>query len=157
MGTPSLRVRKLADRSAGERVTRYDPETGQSYQADPEVWNRSDPETWIASPWPFAGLKIEEAPKRCEIPTSFVERGLVEGWLSIKAPRMVHRPGGPPEQPWAVTHTFRHGETLVLHAVDGDVRYTVVENPDKWPASKNDRDEGFGGDVRWFYDVKLER
>ncbi|HLE99647.1 MAG TPA: hypothetical protein VI540_07085 [Gaiellaceae bacterium] len=157
MAAPSLRVRKLADRSSGERVTRYDPESGQAYQADPSTWRRDDPETWVETPWPFAGLVVEEAPKTCEIPTSFVARGLAEGWLTLEGHRMVHRSGGPPEAPWSVTHTFMHGEAIVLHTLSGDVRYRITANPDKWPASKNERDEGFGGDVRWFYEVKLER
>ena len=150
-------MRKLADRTDGERVTRYDPETGEAYLADPETWDRHDESTWVAKPWPFAGLAVIDAPKETEIPTSFVEKGIAEGWLSLEDEEVVHRSGGPKEQPWRVTHTFRHGKAIVLHAADGDVRYRVVANPDKWPAEKNAAGEGFGGEVRWFYRVKLER
>ena len=156
MAAPSLQVRKLADTSVGERVTRYDPETGAAYLADPETWDRDDPETWVASPWPFAGLQVIDAPKTCQVPTSWVALGLAEGWLSLENARRVHRSGGPAANPWAVTHSFVHGDALVLHAVDGDVRYRISENPDKWPAEKNERDEGFGGEVRWYYELKLE-
>lgn len=149
MAIPGLRVRKLADRSVGERVTRYDPETGAAFLVNPET---GEPENW-----PFAGLVVEQAPKQCEIPTVFVTGGVAEGWIELENPRMVHRPGGPPEEPWRVTHTFTHADAIVLKAVDGDVRYRVVEQPDKWPAEKNDEDEGFGGDVRHFYLAKLER
>lgn len=152
-----LRIRKLADTSSGERVKRYHPETGEAYLADPSSWRADDPSTHVASPWPFAGIRVEgDAPKASRIPTSFVDRGIAEGWLELEGSRVVHRPGGPPEQPWRVTHTFMHGDAIVLKTVDGDVRYAIVENPDKWPATKNDADEGFGGEVRWVYDVKLE-
>lgn len=152
-----LTIRKLADRSVGERVKRFDPETGQGYLADPATWDRSDESTWVENPWPTLGIAIEgDAPKHAKIPTSFVDRGLAEGWLSAQSPTAVHRPGGPPEQPWRVTHTFLHAQKLTLHTVDGDVHYRVVDQPDKWPAEKNDRDEGFGGDVRWYYVVELE-
>ena len=157
MGTPPLQVRKLADKSEGERVERFNPLTGERYLADPAIWDPEDPTTHVHQPWPFGGLVVENAPKTCEIPTSFVATGLEEGWLSLENPRMVHRSGGPPTNPWTVTHSFLHGDAIVLHAVDGDVRYKVVSNPDKWPAEKNERDEGFGGEVRWYYEAKLER
>ena len=148
MAIEGLRVRKLADQS-GERITRYNPETGEKYLVNPET---GEPENW-----PFLGLKIEgKPPKVTALATSFVIRGQAEGWLSLDNPRMVHRPGGPPEDPWRVTHTFTHADAVTLKTVDGDVRYRVVDNPDKWPESKNEQDEGFGGEVRWYFRVRLE-
>lgn len=54
----SLELRKLADASEGERVVRYNPETGAKYLADP---NTLEP-----SPWPLLGIAItnEDLPKR---------------------------------------------------------------------------------------------
>jgi hypothetical protein len=154
VAAPSLQIRKLADKSVGERVTRYDPETGASYLTDPETWDRADESTWVEQPWPLLGIQVDNAPKTCEIPLKFLLRGRAEGWLTIEGEEVVHRPGGPPENPWAVTHTFVQGDVLVLHSVDGDVRYEIVDSPDKWPAEKNERDEGFGGEVRWYFKVK---
>lgn len=148
--TAALIIRKLADYSEGERITRFNPETGEKYLADP-----SDPDT--PKPWPLAGVQIKgKPPKELELPTSFVANGVAEGWIEIEDAEPVHRPGGVPENHWALTHTFVHGEAIVLKTLDGDVRYRVVDNPDKWPAEKNLRDEGFGGEVRHFYRLKLE-
>lgn len=152
-----LKIRKLADKSSGDRVRRFDPVTGNGYLTDPATWDLADRSTWLEVPWPLAGITVEgDAPKVTRVPASFVTKGMREGWLELEGYRVVHRPGGPPDDPWRVTHTFVQGDTLVLHTVDGDVRYRVVESPDKWPAEKNENDEGFGGEVRWFFDLKLE-
>jgi hypothetical protein len=154
--TSILEVRKLADTSVGERVARYDPVTGAKYLADPDTWDVNDRSTWVASPYPLLGVRVEgDAPKECKLPTSWVIKGQAEGYVELDNPRMVFRPGGPKEEPWRVTHTFTHADSITLHTIDGDVVYRVVEQPDKWPAEKNDLDEGFGGEVRWFYLVKL--
>ena len=147
-----LRVRKLADTSQGAREARYlVSEDGQSVERV-----LVNPETGKPEPWPFAGLVIEgKPPKECLLPTSFVLRGQAEGWLTLDNPRMIFRPGGPKEEPWRVTHTFTHADTVILHCVGGDVRYRVIDSPDKWPAEK-DGELGFGGQVAWYYRVKLE-
>lgn len=148
--TATLTVRKLADYSDGERVTRWNPQTGEKYLADP-----SDPDT--PKPWPLLGIAIEgKPPTQIELTTSWVGRGAAEGWIELEGAEVVHRAGGPPENPWGVTHSFVHASAIVLKTVEGDVRYEVVDNPDKWPLRKNDRDEGFGGEVRWFYKVRLD-
>lgn len=154
---PSLVVRKLADTSVGERVKRYDPVTGEAYLADPETWDRLDPETWVEAPWPLAGIVVEHAPEVTEIPTSWVATGIAEGFVELENPRLVERPGGPPEHPWRVRHAFTHADAIVIGTREGDVRYRVLEQPDKWPERKNGRGEGFGGEVRWHYRVELER
>lgn len=161
-----LRIRKLADRSTGERkpLLRIDPTRVQIDEAtgklfvDAEdveriLFNPDTPEL-EHEPWPLLGIAFEgDAPKRARVPTSTVARGQAEGWLTLEDATMVHRPGGPAGDPWRVTHSFQHGSAVVFHTVDGDVRYRIVENPDKWPAEK-DGDLGFGGDVRWFYDLE---
>lgn len=156
----ALTFRRHADKSDGDRVKRFDPESGEAYLADPATWSREDPETWVACPWPFAGIEIVDDDggslegkylAAAIIPTTTIERGLAEGWVSLEGSQMVHRPGGPEAAPWRVTHSFRHAEAIVFHTTEGDVRYVVTQQPDKWPESKNELDEGFGGDVRWFY------
>lgn len=160
MAPSPLSIRKLADRSTGERAVRWDPETGEKF-----LYNPATP-GFDHEPWPLAGIAIEgDTPKHTIVPTSFVDGGLAEGWITVENQRAVMRSGGPPDNPWKVDrdlnipHVFSHGDALVLHTVDGDVRYRIVENPDKWPAEKLDdtAETGFGGEVRWFYELKLER
>jgi hypothetical protein len=129
-----LRVRKLADRSAGDEA-----------------------------PYPFAGLVVEAKPKRCQLPTQWVAQGLAEGWIETEGMRVEHRPGGPVDDQWATTHSFVHYDAIVLKAIDGDVRYRVTRQPDKYVDSK-DPDATVtpeiyaAGETRvdWFYDCDLE-
>lgn len=113
-----LRVRKLADRTAT-------PTPSGTY--------------------PFVGLKVVSAPPFCHIPTSFVTRGRDEGWLEVENPRLVERRGGPADEPWKVRHVFTHADAIVLTGTDGDVRYTVTRQPDKY-------EDG----VEHFYGAKLD-
>lgn len=149
-------MRKLADTTVGERVTRYDPLTGRAYLTDPAVWDAADPSTWVEMPWPLAGVEIVgPPPRRVELPQRWVERAEAEGWVELKGRKIVHRPGGPEHAPWAVTHTFVQADKIVIKTSPRTV-YRVVESPDKWPVSKNERDEGFGGDVRWYFEAELD-
>lgn len=105
-----LRVRKLADRT-GDQL-----EDGT---------------------WPFAGLQIVgDPPPLAKIPTSFVDTGTREGWLTAEGSTVVAKPGGPPADPWRAEniHVFRHATRLVLHTIDGDVAYLVTRQPDKYEA-----------------------
>jgi len=137
-----LTVRLLADKSQ----PRYDPLTG------------------VREPWPLAGLRIEgELPAVARVPTSWVDRGRIEGWIVVEGERVVHRPGGPVGNPFAVTHTFKHCDVIVIKALDGDVRYTVTHQPDKYAVDGDDStpvtDEVYaagGTRVDWFYDIDLE-
>lgn len=163
--TPSLRVRKLADTSEGERVVRFDQRTGEKILVNPA---NVDPDGQIGGehhePWPLLGLAIEgDAPRVCRVPTSFVVRGQGEGWLELENARMEFRPGGPPEDPYRVTHAFTHADALVLKCVDGDVRYSITHQPDKYADEGTDKTPVTdlvyaAGDTRvdWFYDLKLE-
>lgn len=135
---PGLRVRILADKTGGP------PPEGM--------------------PWPIAGLRIEgDAPNACTLPTTFVSKRKADGVLTLDGERVVHRPGGPPEDLWRVTHTFVHADAIVLHTVDGDVRYRVTHQPDKYVDGGADQDAVTdelyaAGETRvdWFYGVELE-
>lgn len=162
-----LVVRKLADRSEQERVVRFDPMTGEKILVNPENSNPddlADVQNWTHEPWPLAGVAIVgDAPARCHIPTHFAAGAAAEGWLTLEGEQLVHRPGGPPEEPWRTTHTFVHGEALVIHTTDGDVRYRVVQQPDKYvdsddPKEKVTDEKYAAGETRvdWFYDCELE-
>lgn len=143
-----LRVRKLADRSVP--VARFDPTTGEPLP-DPE-------------PYALAGLRIENeggAPAETTMGFAFIDRGIAEGWLSVTGESVVHRPGGPSDNQWALTHTFRQFDTVTLHTVDGDVTYTVVHQAGKYALEGYDEpnDEQYAaGETRvdWFVTLELE-
>lgn len=140
-----LRVRKLADKSVGSRVERFDPVTGEKFLVNPE--------TGLDEAWPLAGVAVEgDAPEVCELPTSWVALGVGEGWIVLEGERVQHQPGGPPGNPWKVTHTFVQADVIVLKCRDGDVRYVVSHQPDKY----DDPTEPSGQRVDWFYRVELE-
>ena len=141
-----LRVRKLADKSVP--VARFDPTTGEPL-ANPE-------------PYAFAGLRIENeggAPTLTSVGITFIDRGIAEGWLSVQGETVVHRAGGPADNKWALTHTFRHFERIVLHTVDGDVTYAVVHQADKYAADGYEQPtdaQYAAGDTRVDHFVVLE-
>jgi hypothetical protein len=159
-------ISAVLDGGTCDECEAHDGETFDSWDAIQELLpNGGPPSTASAAtacrcrpePWPLLGVRVEgDAPKHTVVSTTWVARGRAEGWLTFEGEQVVHRPGGPRENPWAVTHTFVHGKAIVLHTVDGDLRYRIVTNPDKWPADK-DGDLGFGGEVRWTYELKLEK
>lgn len=150
-----FRFRKRADKSGGLA----------SYYADtPEA-----PE----GTWPSDGVEIVgDPPEFARIPTSVVARGLNEGWITGELDKVVHRPGGPSNNLWAVTHTFSHYDTLTIC----DVKYKVTHQPDKYAdydqVTDPDAVKPFTADdntvvnsdiydagatrVDWFYDLELE-
>lgn len=142
-----LRLRRLADRTSGERVHRYHPVTGSRVLVRPETLAQPDfsYDSMEAEPWPLLGVDVEgEAPRLTSISTSLVSQGKNEGWISSTNDRVVHKSGGPPSDPWAKTHTFLHSDVMTFHFQSGDVSYRVIHQPDKYVDS-----------VDWFY--QLER
>jgi hypothetical protein len=152
----TLTIRKLADKSDGERVKGPHPETGE-----PVLIN---PATGAVEPWPLAGIQIEgDAPETTRVPTKFVARGRAEGWITVEGESVAHRPGGPAEDPWRVTHTFVQLDAIVLHTTEGDLRYRVTHQPDKYVDSGDDSatvtdDIYANGETRvdFFYDLERE-
>jgi hypothetical protein len=131
-----IRITKLADRSTGTRETRFDPTTGQKYLHNPA--------TGGAEPWPLAGVRVEgingeQRPAVIGVGTTVVDNGRAEGWIEADGEQVVHRPGGPPDDQWRVTHTFRHYDTLTFKTVDGDLRYRVTHQPDKYAVTGRKR------------------
>lgn len=154
-----LVVRKLADTSQGERVARFDPDTGEKKLVNP-LTPGDDHE-----PWPLAGVEfVGDPPKETTVSTGWVDAGRIDGWIVMEGQRPVVRPGGPSEDPYRVDpdkgipHTFIHADTIVVKTVQGDVRYRVTRNPDKW----HDGPEGTDavGDpnavVEHYYTLELE-
>lgn len=114
-------------------------------------------------PHPLAGVRILGDPPQSPAPsTTLVDNGVREGWITREGEHPVVRPGGPKDNPWATSHTFMHADALVFHTLDGDVRYRVVGQPDKYgpdgePVESYDGVKDLTGcDVRWFYQLELE-
>lgn len=124
----SLEIRKVADKSDGERVVRFHPESGNRYLADP---NTLEPK-----PWPLKGVELLSHPNHTHISQSLVQSGMAEDWIELRGLRLVHRPGGPPEDQWRITHTFFHADEIVFKCLDGDVVYSVTRQPDKYAISE---------------------
>lgn len=117
------------------------------------------------APWPLAGISVVgDVPTECQVPTSWVENGAAEGWLTLEGERTVRRPGGPIDDRWRVVHKFTHLDRITLHTVDGDLSYRVTHQPDKYAAEGDDETPVTGelyaaGATRvdWFYVLELER
>jgi len=126
--TPGLTIRKLADRSGGHRVRVVDRRTGATKLVNPDTPGEDH------EPWPLAGVKIldDPLPDPCMLSTNIVARGEHEGWIELEGKEVVHRPGGPPDDIWRQTHSLVHADVIVIKGVDGDVRYKVVRQPDKY-------------------------
>lgn len=159
----SLTLRKLADQTA-ERQKLFDPFTGQSILVTPENYEEvvtgllEAMSAVVPTPRPFLGIQIEgkAPPKRTRLSTSFVANAKAEGWIEVEDEDLVVRSSGPPEDPFGPRpHAFLHYSAITIKTVDGDLRYKVVENPDKWPDEK-EGNAGFGGEVRHFYLLELE-
>lgn len=142
-----MTFRKLADQSKGDRVPRWNPETGEKF-----LWN---PATERAEPWPTLGVMIEGTiPQSVIMPMSTVMAAIGDKppWMVLEKMRPVYKHGGPAANPLAVTHTFIHGDFLTIKTMEGDVKYRIVHNPDKYA------DETQPGMARldWFYLLELE-
>lgn len=96
-----------------------------------------------------------DPPKRTIVPSKWVDRGRLEGWITVEGEQVVTRSAGPESAPWSKTHTFVHLDYVILKAEGGDLRYKVMANPDKYPEKKAG-EAGFGGEVKHVYDLKLE-
>lgn len=170
-----LTVRKLADRSEGTRTVVYDRDTGARKLVNPATPGEDH------EPWPLLGLEVVgDVPEETRVPTSWVSRGISEGWLEGINGRPVVRPAGPRQDTWNSTqtgtpHVFTHYDEIVLKTVTGDIRYRVTHQPDKYAdydqATHTDRLKAFTADddtpvtpaayeagatrVDWFYDLEL--
>lgn len=164
-----LQVRKHADMSDGERVVRWHPVTGERMVVKPDTINAEgyDYTQMQPEPWPLAGVSFlhEETPKYLRVPDRYLHAAVNEGWATLANESIAHRPGGPPHDPWRVTHTFRHAEGVTFHTNDGDIKYRVINNPDK-SADKSATTDGSylksdgsveakGTRVDHFYDLEL--
>ena len=83
-------------------------------------------------PWPFAGIHLEQAPDETALSVSYVDAAVQEGWMERVGERLVRRPAGPPDRPTRAFHTLVQCDALIIHTDEGDVKYWVTHQPDKY-------------------------
>lgn len=154
-----MEIRKIPDKSRGERLTRFDPETGRKFLVNPANGRQEG--------WPLAGMQFEgDPPKLCRVPHSWVLTGIDEGWIVAENYRTVTSPGGPPERPWDSrrVHNFPQADFLTLNCKKcGGKRYKVTLNPGKFfdedgalVGADNIKRYGEAATVRWFFELELQ-
>jgi hypothetical protein len=131
-----LKIRKLADKSTGERIVKFDPNTGEKKLVNPATPGEEH------EPWPLAGVRFEgDAPQSTVVPVKYVDQAVREGWMQRVNERAVVRPAGRAMDEWSGVqgspHTFIQCDEIVIKTVDGDFRYRVVVQPDKYVAAQN--------------------
>ena len=88
--------------------------------------------------WPLAGIKVlPETPDKFNVSTRYVDAAEAEGWMKRVNPRGVVRPAGPRQDVLSSSysgqpHTFIHCDEIIFKTVDGDIRFLVVHQPDKY-------------------------
>lgn len=103
--------------------------------------------------WPLAGVSFEDGvPTSMSLSTQVVETGIREGWIVGEGETLVTRPGGPPDDLYRTDnlHIFRHFDALTFKTTEGDYRYSVVHQPDKYAdhAEASSEIESFTSDDR---------
>lgn len=157
-GRVGLNVRKLADYDAGTGSVLYsDHLTGEPAKYPLKGVVFTDPQGRSTN---LDGSPVA-APKLTRISTDYAQR---EPWIELVNPTAVVRNGGSAQNPTAKLHTFVQADEIVLHMIDGDYRYRVTHQPDKYEGAEhaNDADHvasNAAGDpnthVDWYYDVEL--
>lgn len=131
-------VRKLADKS--KAVERYNHATGETVLVNPDGGSLDKPS---GNGWPLKGLRIEgDPPPHIRVPTSWVTRGVNEGWITLSGETVKRFPAGPPANPRAKQHTVFQADTITLHTLDGDVVYRVAHQPGKYVLDKPEAEGG---------------
>ena len=126
-----LELRRLADKSEGRRVTKFDEETGERKLVNPDTLGQEH------EPWPTLGITIinpDGPPRFTTLSTDYANVLVAAGLASRTGERVVNRPAGPHHAPWSVQpHTFIHCDNVVFHDHErGDVTYKVIRQPDKF-------------------------
>ena len=130
-----LRISKHADKSDGERVVKFDPDTGEKRLVNPATPGDEH------EPWPTLGHDFYEGevPEYTATTMQKIQQWKGEGWVTTEVDegaeegdnsiRVVTKPAGPPENRWARTHTFIQHDRITFHMLSGDYTYEVLENP----------------------------
>lgn len=105
--------------------------------------------------WPLLGVMAREVPKKLRMSIKQVAKGINEGWIVPSSDiRTIRRSGGSPSNPADKVHVFPNADYLTFKFVDAEYRYVVSEQPDKYPEATEGK-YGFGGEIKWYYDLEL--
>jgi hypothetical protein len=156
-----VRFKLLADKS-GERITKFDPVTGEKRLVNPATPGDEH------EPWPAAGLQfMDGAPEEMILPTKYVDKLVSAGWAKRHNERPVVRPAGPNQGTFNSSyngqpHVFIHCDKISIYCVDADYQYEVTRQPDKYVDNDNPADkvtpelyEAGKTKVDHFYGLKL--
>jgi hypothetical protein len=144
-----LVVRRVPDKEGSTRVVKFDEETGARKLVDPTTPGTSH------EPWPTKGWNLENTPEETTVSQSLMRQWIADGFVTAEGERVEHAPGGPPEDPWRVTHTFYNYDTVTFHTLDGDVSYDVTFNPGKYNDDVDADNPGPGKRVVWAHTLEL--
>lgn len=159
-----LQIHKLADTSSGERVVRYDEVTGEKKLVNPATPGNEH------EPWPLKGVRIanDGGPSaKCNVSQRYVSTAVSEGWMTRVNERAVVRPAGRTQahlesSQTGTPHVFIHADEIHIKTLDGDVKYRVIHQPDKYAATGGDKKKVTpemyeAGETRvdWFYGLEL--
>jgi hypothetical protein len=163
-----LSVRRLADKTNddGSRIT-VKGKDGKMRVVDKGT---GKPKPWPSRGWIIQNYiwdesnqkRVPHIPPRVGIPMKSLNKWREMGFATVEGERPVHSPGGNKENPWKITHTFIHVDVIVLHTLEGDVRYKVVRQPGKYNLDTNEPThvealkDGAKSVVYWDYKCELE-
>lgn len=128
-------VTKLADKSNGKRVKKFDPDTGEAFLINPDNDNKTEG-------WPSLGYRFNsEIHDEAEVAMQALEKWERDGFAKLTNKKLVSFPGGPFDDPWR--RTAADGRVLVHNVVQCDevtftchdgteYRYEVAHNPGKY-------------------------
>lgn len=171
----TLVIRRLADKSVGQRISRRNALTGKQ-----ELFN---PETGRAEGWPFLGIQLGhipvgksvasapvwEPPKVTGVSQKEVLKGINEGYITLENQSAITCPSGPPGDPWggnAPNHEMVQATHIVFKCVSEqdhrsyEVRYEVTRAPGKYYESDgklvNKDLSRYGEPANTFHDFRLK-
>lgn len=133
---PHFTFHRIADKSEGTRIVKFDPDTGERKLVNPATPGDAH------ESWPLAGVEfVGEPPDQATIPTKMVAKGVSEGWIERVNPSHIMRPAGPTQDVMESGHTgnphfFTHCDEIVFKMADGNYRYRVVHQPDKYAVTE---------------------
>lgn len=97
----------------------------------------------------------DSPPKHIRVPHNYAE---LHDWIELVGVKYINRPAGPKDQPMKNVHTLPQCKELIFHMADGDVRYKVVGQPDKYDLTTGKPTDAAGDpntEVRWYFDADL--
>lgn len=77
------------------------------------------------------GVRLLDPPVSVVLPRSFLEKGMVDGWIECLDPTVHYIHTGPEHNPTQSVEAVTHYSYVVFHTLDGDLTYEITQNPGK--------------------------